>query len=380
MAVKVLHIIKSLGRGGAEMLLPETLTLHRRDLFEFHYIYFLPWKDQMVASIQKHGGKVCCFDARNNFFLMTKVWQVARYVRHHNIQLIHAHLPWAGILARVVGKLTGIPVVYTEHNKQERYHTGTRLMNLATMNLLREVIAVSSDVADSIRRSKPNLRIPMSTVLNGVNVESFSKRSFDNQPIRDKLRIPGNVLLIGTIAVFRFQKRLGIWMELAVEILKQREDVHFVIVGDGPLKEDLKRKRDLLGLSERIHMPGLETEVRPYLAAFDLYMMTSLFEGLPVALLEAMAMECPVITTNAGGIKEVIRHEVDGLLCSVDDPKKLVGYASTLLNDAELRLKYGKAARQRVIEAFSMEKMVGELEGVYRDVVGRGIRNKGIGN
>lgn len=352
------------------MLLPETLKLHDQNRFDFHYAYFLPWKNQMVESIQQNGGRVSCLEAKNNLQLMTKVWAVARYVRENKIQLIHAHLPWAGILARVAGKMCKVPVIYTEHNKQERYHVGTRMMNLLTMDLLTAVIAVSTDVAESIHKHKPHLRTPVRTVVNGVNVKSFKKQLFDGQAVRERLGMAPDATVIGTIAVFRFQKRLDLWMELASKILQQVESAHFIIVGDGPLKEALMKKRDELGLTDRIHMPGLETEVRPYLAAFDVYMMSSVFEGLPVALLEAMAMECPVIATDAGGIKEVIRHEVDGLLCSVEEPEKLVGYACSLLQDEDLRVRYGEQARKRVVESFSMEKMVGELEGVYREVVG----------
>src|SRR5689334_7641761 len=97
--VRVLHVIKSLGRGGAEMLLPESLRLHDKEAFEFHYIYFLPWKDQMVESIVRNGGRVRCLRASNNLQLMTKVFALQKYIRDHNIQVIHAHLPWAGILA-----------------------------------------------------------------------------------------------------------------------------------------------------------------------------------------------------------------------------------------------------------------------------------------
>src|SRR5688572_27489609 len=113
---RILHLIKSLGRGGAEMLLAETLKVHKKDEFEFHYGYFLPWKNQMVESLQVNGGLVTCFKARNNFELMGQIFRVAEYVRANRIQLIHAHLPWAGILARIVGRVTGIPVIYTEHN------------------------------------------------------------------------------------------------------------------------------------------------------------------------------------------------------------------------------------------------------------------------
>jgi glycosyltransferase involved in cell wall biosynthesis len=367
--IKVLHIIKSLGRGGAEMLLPETLKLHSTDRFEFQYLYFLPWKNQMVESLESNGGLVMCYPANNNLRILFKAREIAAYVKANNIQMIHAHLPWAGIVARIVGRLTNIPVVYTEHNKQERYHFATRWMNLATMNWQRCVIAVSSDVNESIRKHKSSLKAELITILNGVNTNHFDVGKFNGSEVRQALAIPPGAPVIGTIAVFRFQKRLDVWLEIAKTILKDSPDAHFVIVGDGPLKNDLLLKTRELGLEDKVHFAGLQTEVRPYLAAFDLYMMSSIFEGLPIALLEAMASGCTVISTDAGGVKEVIRHEVDGLMCDVNQPERLASLAVNLLKDESSRKALGIQARKRIIESFSMEKMVAQLEEHYSNVV-----------
>lgn len=364
--IKVLHIIKSLGRGGAEMLLPETLRLHDQGAFEFHYIYFLPWKDAMVQTIRDRGGRVTCIAAGNNIQLVLKVRAVAAYVKEHNIDLIHSHLPWAGIVSRIAGKLAKVPVLYTEHNKQERYHFATRFMNLATMNLLTRVIAVSEDVEQSIRKHKPSLRAPLQTVLNGVNTGHFSPGNFSGEEVRRQYNIPADAPVIGTIAVFRFQKRLDLWLQIAADIRKDLPASHFILVGDGPLKALVLAKCQQLGLQDAVHFTGVQTEVRPYLAAFDLYMMSSIFEGLPIALLEAMASGCAVISTDAGGIKEVIRHEQDGLLCGVDEAGKLQGFATRLIKDKKERERLGAAGRKRVEDVFSMKYMVNELETVYR--------------
>lgn len=367
--VHTLQIIKSLGRGGAETLLSETYSFHDRTQFTFHYIYFLPWKNQLVGSIEKQGAKVCCLPATNNIQLLLKAGAVANYVKKNNIRLIHAHLPWAGVLARIVGKMTGVPVIYTEHNKLERYHFLTRWLNVATYPLLTCIVSVSYDVEKSIRQFSPKLRTTLQTILNGVNVEHFAPNKSLGVVVRRELNVAEGAIVFGTVAVFRTQKRLDIWIGIAAEIIKERPQVRFIIVGDGPMKDQLINRIRELNLSERIFLVGLKEEVRPYLAAMDVYMMSSVFEGLPVALLEAMSMGLPVASTNAGGIKEVVRDGIDGLLCDVQEPEKLKYLAFELIDAASKRDELGRQARRRIIESFSMKRMVSELENLYKYVL-----------
>lgn len=209
--IKVLHIIKSLGRGGAEMLLPETLKLHDPTRFEFHYIYFLSWKDQMAGALESSGGKVTCFSSANNIKLIQQYPKVIRYCEDNQIDLIHCHLPWAGFLGRLVHKKTKIPTVYTEHNMQDRYHWVTKTLNKITYNWQSQALGVSEDVTRSIK-TQINPGIPVETLLNGVNTESFKRNSLKGNEIRNKLGIPVDAVVIGNVAVFRFQKRLVEWL------------------------------------------------------------------------------------------------------------------------------------------------------------------------
>jgi L-malate glycosyltransferase len=364
--IRVLQIIKSLGRGGAEMLLPETLRLHDHKRFEFHYIYFLPWKNQMVESLRLNGGKVTCVEAKNNAMIMLQARKVASYVRENNIEIIHSHLPWAGILSRLVARLTRIPVVYTEHNKQERYHFLTRKLNLLSMNALTKIVAVSKDVADSIQKHKSTLQIPLCTILNGVDTEKFQRDAAAGEAIKRDLGIPNDAPVIGTVAVFRFQKRLDLWLEAAKQILQEKPNCHFIVVGDGPLKSEIRKKCEALRLGHRVHFVGLQAEVRPYYSAFTIYMMTSIFEGLPIALLEAMSMQCAIVTTNAGGIKEVVRSDIDGLCVDVDAWQSVVSGVLALLNDKEKLAILARSARNRAIHNFSLSSMVQQLENMYQ--------------
>jgi glycosyltransferase involved in cell wall biosynthesis len=362
--IKILQIIKSLGRGGAEMLLPETLKLHNQEQFEFHYIYFLPWKNQMVSAIEQAGGKVTCLEASNNLQIIGKTMEVVRYCKENQIQMIHCHLPWAGMVGRLVHRRTGIPVLYTEHNKQERYHFATKWMNRLTFNGQTVAIAVSEDVAASIKKNI-NPRIPVHEILNGVNTDFFKRDEAAGQALREQLNIPIGALVVGTLAVFRFQKRLNEWLDVFKHAAEQNPNLYGIIVGDGPLKEELLEYRKHLELEDKVIMPGLQTEVKPWYSAMDVFMMTSVFEGLPIALLEAMSMECAIVTTDAGGIKQVIRDGTDGILVEVDQLKNMLGKLSVLMKDEANRKLLGTAARNRVVKAFSLQRMVGELEELY---------------
>lgn len=361
--IRVLHIIKSLGRGGAEMLLPETLTIHDKTKFEFHFIYFLPWKNQMVQDIEKNGGKVTCLSANNNIALMRKPSQVIKYCKKYNIDLMHCHLPWAGFLGRLVHFKTNIPLVYSEHNMQERYHLITKTLNKITFNSQSLAVGVSEDVSNSIKRNiQP--KIPVKTILNGVNTAKYI-RDPNNLKVRKDYSIPSDAFVVGLVSVFRFQKRIKEWLQVFKKFSDLNSKAYGLIVGAGPLEKEVKAEINRLELTKKIIIPGLQESTRPFFNAMDVFMMTSSFEGLPIALLEAMSMECAIVTTDAGGIKEVIRNGVDGFMVEVGNWLDLSEKLDVLSNDPELLKKYQNAARERVLEEFSLKAMVENLESEY---------------
>ncbi len=366
--MKILHLIKSLGRGGAEMLLQETLKQHDQSKFEFHYIYFLPWKDQMVEGLQKAGGIVTNIPAKNNRIIISKTKKVIEYIREHKIDMVHCHLPWAGFVGRLIYKRTGIPVLYTEHNKQERYHFATRYINKFTFNSQTKVIAVSADVAESIEKNI-HPRIPVQTILNGVDTNYFKRNNDLGNELRRSYNIPQDGIVLGTIAVFRFQKRLKEWISLYKSIKEKHPNVFGCIVGDGILNPEIRAYVNEQGMEDKILMPGLQTNVLPWLSSMDIFMMTSEFEGLPIALLEAMSMECAVLCTNAGGIKELIRDKEDGFLVDVENWKQLETPLENLITNRSEIIKWGAKARKRVQDNFSMQAMVQQTEKLYSEII-----------
>lgn len=209
----ILHIIKSLGRGGAEMLLPETLAKHNLSRYEFHYIYFLPWKNQVVGDIEQAHGIVTCIPANNNVQIFSRIGAIVQYIKKHNVQVVHCHMPWAGVIGRIAGRLTKVPVVYTEHNKWERYHKATYFFNKYSFARQAKVLAVSGDVAASIQKHY-HKSIPAIEILrNGINIEKFSRAENTTLNVRSLFYIPQTAVVIGITCVFRRQKRLTVWLE-----------------------------------------------------------------------------------------------------------------------------------------------------------------------
>lgn len=379
---KILHLIKSLGRGGAEKLIPETALVHDQSRFEFHCLYFYHQEENIVDELERAGIQVHLIPS-GNLGLFFQVQRVREFVKQHNFDIIHAHLPWAGILARFVGRKLVIPIVYTEHNTWDRYNKVSYWGNRLTFKQQDVAIAVSNEVALSMQLNsiwdpyKRGGRLKVRVVQNGVNTEIFRKMGDEGKEksessVKSNLGIPDDEPVIGKVAVFRSQKRLWLWVEIAIRILKKEPHVHFLLVGDGEWRTRIEKQILDSGFEKNFHLVGVQKEVLPFLNILDIYLSSSEFEGLPIAMLEAMACEVPVVATRAGGIGEVIQDGKQGFLTGIDEWEDLEGYCLKLLRDAELQQKMAKAARSQVVNHFSMKRMVSELEAIYDQV----LRNK----
>jgi glycosyltransferase involved in cell wall biosynthesis len=365
---RVFHLIKSLGRGGAEVLLSEGLAFSNRDLFEYSYGYFLPWKNAMVSSLQDQGAKVFCFDCNHTGSMIFSIPQLTWFLKRLKVDLIHCHLPWAGVVGRLAARLARIPIVYTEHNVMERYHSWTRRANLLTWQLLDSVVAVSDEVNASIQKHAGNA-VPVSVVRNGIAVNAFTSSPQERKRIRHELSIPQEAAVVGTVAVFRPQKDLHCWLRAARLIQAQVPGTHFLLVGDGILRKEIESLAESLGLSGVTHFTGLQQQVSPFLSAMDIYMNSSIFEGLPLALLEAMSASLPVVATAVGGVPEVIADAANGFLVPPRNPKALASKACLLLANPQIRAQFGTNSRRLVEQNFDIQRMVQDLEQLYLHVI-----------
>jgi glycosyltransferase involved in cell wall biosynthesis len=324
-------VIKGLGLGGAERLIVDSLPYLNQEQFDYEFAYMLPWKDFLVPTITKAGLPVHCLNMQKTWHFPSVQRRLQKLIRERRYDLIHADLPVTGVWARLMGRRFGIPVIYTEHNLQERYHPLTRRANALTFGWNDCVLAVSEEVTASINRFGLGRKTRVKTLLNGVPVEQVRAEAANVDGLREEFGIPKNNLIVGTVAVFRRQKRLQDWLEVASRVAKQQRNATFLLVGHGPEEPHLRAKIKELNLGEQIVVPGFRPDGRRVMALMDIFLMTSEFEGLPMALLEAMALAKPVVATMIGGVPKCVIDRETGILVGPQDEDRLTQIISERL-------------------------------------------------
>jgi glycosyltransferase involved in cell wall biosynthesis len=365
--VRVLHLIKGLGLGGAERLLEMAAPYLDREHFDYHVAYLLPWKDALAGPLRDAGIPVHCLEYRRLADLAV-LSRLVRLVQRERIELIHAHLPVAGLLARLAKRRTGVRVVYTEHGVPGHYRWPTRIANALTYRLNDAVIAVSGDVARSVAGYVRGGRPRLVTVPNAVEERLFTHGPADAAAVRRAFGVPPGAPLVVTVGNLRAAKGHADLLQAARRVRADRPGVRFLIVGVGPREASLRRQAAQLALDGTVVLTGFRSDARDLIAVADLYVLPSRSEGLPVSLLEAMALGRPVVATHVGGIPEVLRHGVEGLLVPPADPEALAEAILALLADPDRRERLGAAARAGARGRFSMTAMTRAVELVYRQV------------
>jgi glycosyltransferase involved in cell wall biosynthesis len=364
--IRVLVLAKGLGRGGTERLIVGAARHLDRSQFTLDVAYLLPWKDAFVTDVQATGTDVVCLDAPRAASI---AWlgRLRRLVRERDIDVVHTHMPLPAVEARLALPGRRPAFVHTEHNMWDRYRLPTRWANAATYRRNARVIAVSDGVAGSIRSS-----VPVDVVVHGTDPSLAVTGAAARAEARADLGIAPDARLVGTVGNFTAKKDQATLLRAVAELpargLGGGGDTMLVLVGLGPLEAELKALAAGLGVADRVLFPGSRDDVYRLLPALDVFALSSRFEGLPIALLEAMATGVAPVATTVGGIPEVITDGQNGLLVDPGDPSALAAALGRVLGDDELRAHLGAAAAVRAGD-FDLVNAVRRAEDVYRAAV-----------
>ncbi|HKB02895.1 MAG TPA: glycosyltransferase family 4 protein [Gemmataceae bacterium] len=300
--------------------------------------------------------------------------RLAPYLRAEPVDLLHTNecgIMTSGLAAR----LAGVPRVLATYHTQSDYDRlagrltlGYRLLERATSRLLDQAVAVSEATRqDRIRTAwVPADRV--ATIHNGIDATGFDPLA-DPAGARAALGLPADRVLFGAVAQLQVYKGIDILLRAFATVAARHPQADLVIAGTGPLRNELEALAGILGLRDRVRFLGFQSDVTRVFAALDVYVLSSQCEALPYALLEAMAAGKPVVATTVGGVPEVIEPSVSGFLVPPDQADELAEALATLAASADLRVRYGHAARKRVETMFDQRASAERTIDLYRQAL-----------
>ncbi len=338
-----------------------------RDI-EASVVFALSFKDHLVDDLAAAGVATTSLEVRR---LADLRWlaRLVRSVRTIRPDVIHVHSPALAPAVRVAARLRVFGwrrpgVVSTEHNAWPTYHPVTRWANAATAPLDDATLAVSDEVRRSVRPAW--LRQRVQTLHHGIDTAAVRALGVQREAMRSSLGIRPDEVVVITIANFRVQKNYPCLLHAAAHVAAVAPLARFVAIGQGPLAAEVERLHRELGLGERMLLLGYRPDATAVLAAGDIFTLASDYEGLPVALMEALAHGLPVVATSVGGVAETIDDSC-GLLVAPGDPEALADALLTVVRDAGLRrsLAVGAASAS---QRFDSRRASLTIEQVYRSV------------
>ena len=364
----MLQLTSSLGFYGAEQMIMTLITALDRESFDVRLATFE--KKRVSSNAIVSAARAAGFDAVT---LPCRGWldwgaiqELKSLVEEQRIEILHCHEPKSRLYGAVVSRMTGVPMVATHHNWTGQ-NLRTRLVELidaAVLHSCQRVVAVSSSVAESMRRvliSSSRIEV----IPNGIDLSVF-KDSQQNSELRASLGIPPGVPVIGAVGRLDIQKAHERLIEAARKLTDAGQDAIYLIVGEGVERPRLESLVRNLGLSDRVLLPGYRSDIKPFLAIMDLFVLPSRREGTPMALLEAMAMRKPVVATAVGGVPDVLTDGIDGIMLPESGVGGLSDALLRLLRDPALARQMARSGRRRVENEFSSRRMASRYEDIYR--------------
>ncbi len=362
--IHVLQMVDSLDVGGAEGLVLGLTRKLMSDGFRVSVCYCEP--GPIADDLTRMGVNVTHIPWHSRFDPMLPV-RMANVIRRDPPQIVHTHLFKSDFHGRFAARLSGVPVVLsTLHSCNEwaknpffgfTYGVTTRFAD--------RIIAVAEEVRDYAIHHFHLASSRILTIANGIDVRRFENKKEAALNLRAELGIASDAPLIGIVARLDPPKDHETFLRAAALIKKVAPNARFAIVGDGPLRESLTKLSADLGLDREVVFCGRRNDIPTVMNALDILVLSSVYEGLPMALLEGMAASRPVVSTAVGGITGLVVDGETGLLVPPSDPKAIADACLRLVVDPDLRCQIGQAAYARAKEKYSLDEMYSKTIRLY---------------
>jgi len=367
--VNLLFLITDLKYGGAQTVL--LYLLDYLDLEKYHpQVACLYGGDLPVAAALRAKG-ICVTDLKmSHSWRLDALWRLYRLLRREQVTILHASLFHASLAGRLVGRLARVPVILTWRQNVSLGGRWREVINKWTSKLDDFVVAVSEPARQAELKNAGFPKEKIELIYNCIDIDLYTQTEPGEwEAMRESFGIPPNTFLIGFVGRLHLQKGIDTLLEAFSQFAGDHTEARLLIVGDGELRSRLEIMAGSLGISGQVKFVGVRRNIPEILASLDLFVLPSRWEGLPLALLEAMAACLPVVATAVGGTPEVVIDGETGLLVPPGDPDALAQAIVFLIENPELRKKMGQAGRKRVAEHFTIQETVRKTEALYQKLL-----------
>ena len=371
--INVLHIYQNSKIGGIQQQILGIVRGYDREKFNPMVCCFGP-RMELGREIEKAGIDFVALDRqRYNKFSPGIILDLYRLMKERDIHVLRTHKYRANLYGRIAGRLARVPVIIaSEHNiyrneKEKRFtrRIANKILSMVTDKMVTVSDAIRRDILKYDKVSPSKIMV----LHNGVDTERF-KPGTNPRDVRKQFALSKDDVVLCFVGRLVPSKGLHYLIE-AVALLKKDYPVKLLIVGDGSLMEGLKKIAKDTGLEESVIFTGLRRDITDILSSIDIFVLSSIKEGFPNSLLEAMAMGKPIVATAVGGIPEVIVHGSNGLLVQAEDREGLADAIKTVIDDPHLAKNMGIAARDFIESSYSIKATVRRWEELYRELLSK---------
>ncbi len=364
----IVHMIDELPRDGAEMLLVDLMRLRMPNCR--YMIVCLIRGGPLEQEFEQLGIPVKIFGRRHKLDFGL-VFRLAAWLREQQVDVVHTHLFTADTYGRLAARLAGTPAVFsTVHNIVNPWKgRGRKAIDRLFARISTAVIGCSEEVTQTLASRDKIPAAKLKSIPNGIDLQKFS--SFSGDGVREEFGLPPGLPLIGIVGRLHAQKAHADLFSALAQLPQARAgDMACLVIGTGDLLEPLQQQVRELGLERCVRFTGMRRDVPRLVAALDVFVMSSHWEGLPIALLEAMASAKAVLCTRVGGIPDVVIDGDNGLLVDAGDVTTFAQQLDRLLHDPALRQRLGARARATVIARFDVSRTAAAYNRLHAQALG----------
>jgi glycosyltransferase involved in cell wall biosynthesis len=364
---RVMHVMSSRTMGGTERMLTHLIPNFDKKRFESCLVCFNS-SSMLTREWRDSGIEVYHLDV-DSAISVKGAWRILWFMRRWRPDILYVYGLRANLMTRIAKLFYKVPVFITGQQGIEDWKGRLAVfLEKSTSFWVDKYIGVSKACCDMLARREKIPSFKLEVVHNGICLDVPKDVQTRANNIKQKYKFPEGAFVVGSVGRLQPVKGHEYLIEAACEVVKKYPETFFVILGQDYRNGELQKLVKDKNLESRFLFPGYSKDVASWLATFDLFVLPSLSEGLPVVALEALFMRCPVVATDVGGTGEAIEHEKTGLLVPPADPKSLADAMIRMYESNDLRDRLRQEGYKKACNEFSVEKMVQGYEKVALDI------------